>query len=110
MPDIYDSLGVVRVERGVSIHATKGGKFAAIVGGKRLELASLAALIKRIEGQANPLACMYVGLSFYGLRAPARRTVTGVTKNKQVRWLEEETYRPGEYRERSESLDGFYLL
>lgn len=107
---IHDSLGVVREERGVEIHATKSGKFAAIVGGKRLELSTIAALVKRIVGRETPIICMQVGLGYYGLGVPIKRTVTGVTKNKQVRYLEEDHYDKGTFRESSDSLSGFYLL
>lgn len=107
---IDDSLGMVRTVNGIEIHATTGGKFAAIVGGKRLELASLAAVAKRIEGISLPVEGMHVPSNYSGLREAECRTVTRVTKNKQIHYLERDHWDKNVTHERSDSLHGYYVF
>lgn len=107
---ISDSLGVVRTVNSVEIHATTDGKFAAILGGRRVELSSLASVARRIEGMSVPVECMHVGSHWNGLARAEQRTVTRVTKNKQIHYLEQDYYDKKVTNERSDSLGGYYVF
>lgn len=103
---ITNSLGVVDTVSGIEIHATSTGKFAAIVDGILVELASKGAVTKRVQGLQRPIKCMDVGSSGY---PPKVRDVTRVTKAKQVAYREEKSWTKGEYVELTDSQYGWYF-
>lgn len=105
-PQITNSLGVVATVSGVEIHATRDGRFAAIVNGILVELASKGAVTKRIEGLQTPLAVMSIGSP--GSRPKVRRAVR-VTRAKQIVTLEEKSWPKGEFVEISDRLYNWYF-
>lgn len=105
---IDDSLGVVKTVAGVEIHTTKGGKFAAIVAGVRVELASLPSLVRRVEGMARPVRGMEVA-GRVGIHSPSACAITGVTKHRQVRHIVPPAYQGDKPHERSGREGDFYV-
>lgn len=103
---ISDSLGIVDTVSGVDIHATKDGKFAAIVNGIKVELASKAAVTRRIQGLQTPLAVMRV---ISATRSPQVHQAVRVTRAKQIIYLAEKSWPKGEYVEQGDRLHGWYF-
>lgn len=103
---INDSLGIVDTVSGVDIHATKDGKFAAIVNGIKVELASKAAVTRRLQALDTPLAVMRV---ISATRSPQVHQAVRVTRAKQIIYLAEKSWPKGEYVEQGDRLHGWYF-